>query len=247
MEFTFGIITDGNNKDEFINKIIESIFKQNIPHYEIIIVGQCHINNNDMITIISFDETIKPAWITRKKNIICQQAKYENIVLMHDYIVLHDDWYQGYLKYGNDFLITSNKILNGNKTRYIDYSLFPHNLSIYLDKCLLPYDIKPDMVLNKFRFFGGYYYVIKKSLALQYLLDETRSWGQGEDVDLCVRLSNDNILLDFNPLSTVQFLKYKNPVYWVHELSHDEYEHVKTLLLDKNTYRFTIEGIVPKN
>ena len=38
MEFTFGIITSGA-EDDSINQIIDSIEKQNIPTYEIIIVG----------------------------------------------------------------------------------------------------------------------------------------------------------------------------------------------------------------
>jgi glycosyltransferase involved in cell wall biosynthesis len=38
MNFTFGIITDGNNEG-FIKKTIESIKKQQIPNFEIIIIG----------------------------------------------------------------------------------------------------------------------------------------------------------------------------------------------------------------
>lgn len=245
MNFTFGIITDGK-KEHFISQIISSIVKQNIREYEIIIVGDCNLQYHG-VTIIPFDETIKKAWITKKKNIICEIARYDNIVLMHDYIVLDDDWYPGYLKYGDDFVITSNKIKNHDESRFIDYTLFPHNLSVHLDKCLIPYDIEPNMELNKFRYFGGYYYVIKKSLALKYPLDENRSWGNGEDVDLCVRLSNDSVLLSFNTHSTVKFLKYKTPVYWVHELSTEEYETVKSILLNGSTFRYTIEGIVPIN
>lgn len=248
MEFTFGIITDGIvGKEHFINEIIRSIVKQNIEKYEIIIIGNCKIESKDNILVIPFDETIKPAWITKKKNIICQMAKYENVVLLHDYVVFQDGWYEGYIKYGNDFLITSNIINNLDNSRYIDYTFFPHNLSFHLNKGLIPYDIKPDINLNKFRYYGGYYYVIKKSLALEYPLDENRVWCQGEDVDLCVRLSNHGVFLDFNPYSTVQFLKQKCGPYWVQVLTNEEYEEVKEKLLDKDTFRHMIEGIIPVN
>ena len=50
MDFTFGIITDGNS-DNFIKLIIESIIRNNIPNYEIIIVGNTCIIPNDKITI----------------------------------------------------------------------------------------------------------------------------------------------------------------------------------------------------
>ena len=85
MDFTFGIITNNAN----INPIISSIEKLKIPNYEIIIV--CNKNNYTEYehiseNVIPFDESIKPNWITRKKNLICQKAKYDNIVLLHDYI-----------------------------------------------------------------------------------------------------------------------------------------------------------------
>lgn len=32
----------------------------------------------------------------QKKNIIVLNAKYENIVLLHDYVKLGDNWYKGF-------------------------------------------------------------------------------------------------------------------------------------------------------
>lgn len=66
MDFTFGIITTGEY-DNFILDIIESIVKNNIPNYEIIIIGNTKIKEMDNIKILYFDETIKSGWITRKK------------------------------------------------------------------------------------------------------------------------------------------------------------------------------------
>ena len=102
MDFTFGIITDGSS-DDFIIKIIASIEEQQIPNYEIIIVGNSKITPTTHLKVIEFDESIKNKWITRKKNIICEEAQYENIVLMHDYISLDTGWYKGFLKFGNTF------------------------------------------------------------------------------------------------------------------------------------------------
>jgi hypothetical protein len=107
MDFTFGIITGGNN-DGMIGEIILSIQNQNIPNYEIIIVGESKINANNC-TIVPFNENIKPAWITKKKNIITELAKYENIVYFHDYIFLESGWYEGQLKSGNDFKIRMDR------------------------------------------------------------------------------------------------------------------------------------------
>jgi hypothetical protein len=119
MNFTFGIITI--NK-EFINEIINSIELQNIPEYEIILVGNIDINRKNVINI-QFNENIHPKWITKKKNIITQNAKYENIVYMHDYIKLDINWYKGICEYGNNFDILINPIINYDGTRFRDWIL----------------------------------------------------------------------------------------------------------------------------
>ncbi len=76
MNFTFGIITAKShhadvkpNNFERINWIIDTIEELYIPQYEVIIVGECDVDRQNTQEI-KFDETIKDAWITRKKNII---------------------------------------------------------------------------------------------------------------------------------------------------------------------------------
>ena len=123
MNFTFGIITGGtfNHRESLsengisnrIQDIISSIEAQNIPQYEIIIVG----GNNDYqkfknVNHISFDETHKEKWITKKKNLITQNATYDNLVIMHDYIKLELGWYEGFLKFGNDWDVCMNIVNN---------------------------------------------------------------------------------------------------------------------------------------
>ena len=66
MEFTFGIITNGSC-DNYIQEIIKSIEKNEIPIYEIIIVGNTRIESTINIQTFVFDEGMKENWITRKK------------------------------------------------------------------------------------------------------------------------------------------------------------------------------------
>jgi hypothetical protein len=125
MEFTFGIITSIHSC-QFLNEIIDSIKIQNIENYEIIIVGNVTDNfclERKNIVTIPFDETIYPGWITKKKNLITENAKYENIVFMHDYIKFDPDWYSGFLLFGNDFDIVMNKILDIYNNRFRDLIL----------------------------------------------------------------------------------------------------------------------------
>ena len=211
MEFTFGIITDGIN-DHFINQTIQSIYNNNIEIYEIIIVGNSNIVQNDKIKVIPFDENIKKSWITKKKNIIAENAKFENIVIMHDYIILENDWYSGFIKWGNNFDICVNRIKNNDGTRYRDYVIardLMYNMPDYIESCLLPYDFENNEISNKFMYVSGSYYVIKKNIALDFKLNEKLIWGQGEDYELSMRLHKAKIIIKCNSFSTISLLKQK--------------------------------------
>ena len=105
LKITFGIITMENTQS-YLSDVIESIRAQNIPDdsYEIIIVGNCDIVNQSDVKIIGFDESQKNMWITRKKNIITSEARYENIVYMHDYLSLASNWYTKFLEFGIEWV-----------------------------------------------------------------------------------------------------------------------------------------------
>lgn len=63
--------------------------------------------------------------------------------------------------------------------------------------------------LNKFTYISGSFYVIKRETARKYPLNESLVWMGGEDVELSVRLANENVIMKSNQFSTVQFMKYK--------------------------------------
>ena len=213
MEFTFGITTNGGN----LQYIIQSIRAQNIPTYEIIIIGEFQRNfeMDDHIVHIPFDETVKAGWITKKKNLIAQAAKYERLILMHDYIVLHPGFYEGFLKFGDNWEFCTTQILNGDGSRFRDYMFFPYyswwkNLGMECKKFLLPYWVPNDKYMNRFMYVSGSFYCIKKTTALKYPLNEELVWGGGEDVELSVRLANDNVIIKCNLYSKVQCMKMKD-------------------------------------
>ncbi|MCK9417372.1 hypothetical protein M0Q97_12100 [Candidatus Dojkabacteria bacterium] len=221
INFTFGIITNGNN-DDFIVKIIDDIKKQNIPNYEIIIVGGLNDFNNTVH--ISFNENEKINWITKKKNIITNLAKYDNIVYLHDYITLCENWYSGFLKYGDNFKICMTKIKNMDDTRFRDWTLwfgdknFEESNNLYDEfnvgciiknnQFLLPYSVN----LSKFMYFSGAYWIAKKDVMIEFPLNEKLSWCNGEDVEWSLRIRKK---YDFfiNEKSEVKLLKYKNRIF----------------------------------
>lgn len=210
MKFTFGIVTSGS-ADDFVNIVIDSIETQNIPEYEVLVVGNSSVSRKNT-TVIPFDEGQKPAWITRKKNLITANAKYENIVYSHDYVKYSEGWYDGWLKFGDNYYNCMNPIINKDGTRYRDWCVWLHNNN-FMDGivgrnrgCLIPYDMTH---LSKYMYFSGSYWVSKKSVMEEFPLNENLCWMQGEDVfwSFQVREKYD---FSINPYSPVELLKYKS-------------------------------------
>ena len=211
MKFTFGIITSGANQT--IDIIADSIQRQNIPDYEIIVVGGPRTPRANIH--VEFDENVKPAWITRKKNIITQLAKFENIVYLHDYVVFEDDWYSGFLKFGDEFKVCMNRIVNPDGSRFRDWVIcpwgLPHNnfINESTRDCLIPYDM---VHVSKYQYISGTYWVAKKSVMQEFPLNEQLSWGESEDV-LWSKQVREKYDFSMNALSTVRLLKFKDPVF----------------------------------
>lgn len=220
MDFTFGIITSGGN-NVFLTKIVNDIKSLNIPNYEILIVGGDF--QIDGTKHIPFDESVKKSWITRKKNLITENAKYDNIVYSHDYITFDIDWYKGFLEYGDNFDICMNKIINKDGTRYRDWTFWPgdvewerkNNITSqliirnHLKSFLMPYSFKN---LSKLMYISGAYFVVKKKVMIETPLDENFQWGDGEDVYWSLKV-REKYNFSLNEHSSVNLLKYKDKIF----------------------------------
>lgn len=183
MSITFGIIT-GGGQDYFINQIIDSIEEENIPEYEVIVIG-AFVFQRDKTTVFQFPEDLVPMWITKKKNIIGQLAKYENIVLLHDYVKLEKGWYEGFQRFNEeqpewDVGMCKMKEKNGNRS--MDWMGLPND-PIY-GNVLFPYDY----CNPKGMYVPGNFFMVKKEFFQKHPLDEKRIWGMGEDIEWSKRI-----------------------------------------------------------
>lgn len=215
MKFTFGIVTSGETE---LNLIVQSICAQRpqLEEFEIIVVGGSkltlsHIYDNYQPTHIPFDETVKPGWISRKKNIITQHAKYENIVYMHDYFMLDNQWAYGFSLFGNDWDICMNMIVNGNGFRFRDWCIYSDPKYCYPKEgpythqaFVVPYSYDK----KEYMYISGGYWVAKKRVMEEFPINENLCWGQGEDVEWSERVLK-KCSYKMNPLSMVQMLKTK--------------------------------------
>jgi len=177
MDITFGIITSGN--DEFINKTIDSIEAEQIPNYEVIIVGAFSgIRKNTIV--IPFDLNISAVSI--KKMMIAEKAKYPILVLLHDYIRLKPGFYDGFVRFGSDWDVASCQILQRDGKRGLDWLGLPND-SIY-GNVLLPYDYSNP----KGQYVPGNFFIVKKDFLIKYPFNVNLIWGESEDIEWSKRI-----------------------------------------------------------
>ena len=210
IQFSFCIITDNSiDACERIIHIAKSISELNIPNYEILIIGG-EINRfaDDMskynMRKINFDESVKRAWITKKKNLIVKECKYENIVMMHDYFIFHKYWYSYYNKFfeENDYDVCCNPILLANGARdYTDWIVWDH--PSYPRQSTIPYH---DWSKTKWQYVSGGYFLVKKQFMIENPFDENLSAGDQEDVEWSKRI-REKAKIICNPNSYVRHIK----------------------------------------
>jgi len=218
MKFTFGIITNGQHPNN-IRLIHNSIMRQNIDdEFEIVVVGGTDLGLPYTRTI-EFDENIKPAWITRKKNLIAQEATYDNICLMHDYVFLYDGWYKNFKDFGTDWDVCMNSIINRDGQRFRDWITWPE-WSAEGDIVFLDYE---DHSRTDEMYISGTFFCVKKKFFLENPLNERLGWGQGEDVEWSGRLRK-GWNYKCNEFSRVGFTKQKQNDHWYSETNREARE-----------------------
>ncbi len=203
-KWTFGIITKGE-RDDWLEEIIASIKQQKIPNYEIIICGTYRSRDEKNFKYIPFFDRDDRAWITKKKNLIAREAKYENLCIIHDRIVFDKNWFKEMKKYGNTFdVLCNSQTLKGVGSRTGDWLTYGHGtLNFPYGISELRYDD-----WDKFVYMGGQLSILKKSVWEACPWNETLYWGE-EDVELSFRFRDEGFLIRFNPYSKCTALAWR--------------------------------------
>lgn len=201
--WTFGIITNGKRRD-FIERAIRSIRDLNSPKYEIILCGTYYGEVGGDIRYIPFTELDDKGWITRKKNLVCENAEYENIVVIHDRIYFDRDWFEGAKRYGNYFDVLSCPVYLPVRGRFIfsnwetlkedfkledDYKLFHSNGALDIS------DWDKNVIVP------GPLIILKKHIWSREKWNENLFWGQAEDIEYSHRQHHSGIMIRLNPYS----------------------------------------------
>lgn len=210
---TFGIIT-GGNASEWVDTVAASIINNcPIDKIQVIVVGGDIPSPSPLQDAlhIPFKEELKDGtkgWITRKKNLITENARHDIIVYMHDYIKLSEGWYNGLCQFcieHPDWDVAMNCINNRDGSRYRDWVIWDDPDYVGFPQTALPaYTYKK----TQFMYVSGAYWVARKHVMQDLPLNEKLFWSEGEDVEWSLRMRQKYKYV-FNPYSFVKMLKHK--------------------------------------
>jgi hypothetical protein len=181
--WSFGIITNGK-KNKQVCEIVESIKAQSIPEYEILICGPCpdekyvHEKTIKIIEDITVSGELR-APITKKKNAIFNDAKFNNICIVHDRYWFPEDWFENVKKYGNYFDLLTMPNLSKKNCRVFDWGVhtgLPSEIVGEIKRVMRYKDWSNDWYAQ-----GGLI-IAKKHFFKTEFLDENLFWGELEDV-----------------------------------------------------------------
>ncbi len=123
MEISFVIITNGIKSEELLLQV-KSIIDQNIPTYEIIIVGKTN-QKFELPNIYYIEDSYNAdrGSLGGLRNKACSIAKYENLVISDDDMIFPQNWYINLLK-SPQFEILTTCIKNPDGTRFWDNACY---------------------------------------------------------------------------------------------------------------------------
>jgi hypothetical protein len=195
--WTFGIITDGNNPER-VEDIVQNIHSQftTDDEFEIIIVGfkrDGRYLGRRRVLEVEFDETVKPAWITKKKNIVAEMAAHPNVCLMHDYVTIGSNWCNDFKNFGYDWKSCVTPIYNTNGRLFRFWCTAGHDAGV---------DMQDDLEgrfgfrcmraglrgFERWQYYSGAFFCAKKEVLEKVPLNEDLVWGESEDIEWSRRM-----------------------------------------------------------
>lgn len=229
--WTFGIPV-GPGDATVLNAVVKRILEIDIPNKEIVLCGAP--GNNfayfDKVRIVGEDITAPPVQISKKKNRLALEAKYNNLVILHDRVFLPKHFGEMVRRFGPRYpLITLQSMFFDNRLsmhprRYSDYAMVKGEIAQGLQGVQRSSDeaasIAPSVfteiektgfcIANPMRFNKdtsyptGSLYVCRKEVWNAFPLAETLFWLEFEDVEHGIRACKAGVPSRVNPFGISQ-------------------------------------------
>ena len=208
--WTFGILTSGASAQAA--EMASAILSLDLPNVEVIFCGPrpAGVPNDPRVSAIDLDEPEPRGWITRKKNLIADRARFDNLCLLHDRYVITPDWADALSTYGPCYsFLTFPQVYyagvdNQFPQRYPDYQLLAQDRGIQGALATSVYDadrvFHPDYDdFSETAFCCGGLYLARRSLWNLVRQDEALFHCEWEDISFGLECQRRGLPHRVNP------------------------------------------------
>lgn len=218
-----------------LNVVVKRILEFDIPEKEILLCGRPGSNFKywNFVRIVGEDITAPPVQICKKKNRLVDEARYENLCILHDRVFLPKDFYHAVCKFGDYYPFTAfqslyfDDVWNAIPRRYSDFGrivtapsefpsgvsrTFPPEFSPFSPTVFSEIENAGFLYSNPLRYerdrcyATGSLYLTKRSIWKHCRQNEALHWIEFEDVEHALRASRIGIPTRVNPHAITQSL-----------------------------------------
>lgn len=185
--------------DAILAQCIAGILKQDVPDLEILICGSGYASNGYRF----FEKTdwAEGGELNKMRNLLCENASKDFVVLMAEDIELSDGWYDA-MKVADSLDIVGSRLATVDNVRAIDWA-YQVKLGSKSYPCPLEYD-----EWSMKAYVCGDLMVLRKRLWKRIKFDETLTQDNGDDVDFCLRASKAGIRLGVFPGAKARYMRH---------------------------------------
>jgi hypothetical protein len=191
--WTFGILTASDSASAA--RMSADILALDLPEVEVIFCGPrpSAAPVDARVRTIDLDQPEPRGWITRKKNLLAEAARYENLCLLHDRYAVTSDWARALNEYGSCYsVLTFPHVYYADverrfPQRYPDYQVLEQRTgldaarrdAVYNSDCVFHPDYDD---FSETAFCCGGLYIVRRSLLRRVPQDETLFHSEWEDI-----------------------------------------------------------------
>lgn len=229
--WTFGIPV-GPEDATILNAVVKRILELDIPNKEILLCGRPGENFRyfNQVRIVGEDITAPPVQICKKKNRLAQEARYNNLVILHDRVFLPSHFGDMVRRFGPRYpLMTLQSMFFDNvrsfgPRRYSDYAMAmgciakglkglhrESDTAVSIAPALFAevestgFCFASPMRYAKDRSYPtGSLYLCRKEVWQAFPLDESLLWTEFEDIEHGIRASKGGVPTRVNPFGITQ-------------------------------------------
>ncbi|QRY79691.1 hypothetical protein JVX91_00835 [Pseudomonas sp. PDNC002] len=229
--WTFGLPV-GPEDATVLNAVVQRILELDIPNKEILLCGVPGKNFRyfDQVRIVGEDITAPPVQICKKKNRLAQEARYNNLVILHDRVFLPSHFGEMVRRFGPRYPLMTlqslffDNVRNLGPRRYSDYGMAMGSIgqgmkglhrtadeavsiapALFAEIERTGFCFASPMRYSKdLSYPTGSLYICRKEVWNAYPLDESLLWTEFEDIEHGIRASHGGVPTRVNPYGITQ-------------------------------------------